>query len=197
MTARQIEENSNHRVVQVSLPFELTIRLIQLAFEKMNAEVLEVKAKKKRGAVAAKKSNQENTFADQMLVLIEEKEDQCNLFVFSTAVKPEDQPEKKRQLNNILTFEKFMRLMVFDTVRQYRKSFLQQTIEETRKKEAHEILEISPNANREEIISAYRQKVKLYHPDQVSRMAEEFKELAENRMKTINAAFKEMMERHG
>ena len=155
---------------------------------------MEVKAKKKRGAVAAQRTDQTQAWLDQMLVLVEEKDDQCSLHVFSTAIKPENKPEKARQEQNILMFEKYMRLLVFDTVRQYRKSFLDQTIEETKKKKPHEILDVSPNASKAEIDAAYRQKVKLYHPDQVSRMAEEFRDLAESRMKLINDAYKSMKE---
>lgn len=38
-------------------------------------------------------------------------------------------------------------------------------------------------------MAAYRQMAKMYHPDRVANLAPEFIELAEERMKEINAAY--------
>lgn len=54
---------------------------------------------------------------------------------------------------------------------------------------AHEILEVAPNASEDEIRAAYRKLVQMYHPDKVSGLGPEFGELAERRMKEINAAY--------
>jgi len=56
-------------------------------------------------------------------------------------------------------------------------------------KSAYEILNLVPGADRETIRSAYREMVKLYHPDKVASLAPEFQELAELRMKEINVAY--------
>jgi hypothetical protein len=53
---------------------------------------------------------------------------------------------------------------------------------------AWETLGLKPGASDEEISSAYRNLAKMYHPDRVSGMAPEFREVAERRMKEINAA---------
>jgi preprotein translocase subunit Sec63 len=53
----------------------------------------------------------------------------------------------------------------------------------------YEILDIEPTASREEIAKAYRKMAKKYHPDTVADLAPEFRELAEKRMKAINAAY--------
>jgi hypothetical protein len=53
----------------------------------------------------------------------------------------------------------------------------------------YEVLKVSPGATREEVTFAYRQMAKLYHPDKVAALAPEFQEMAEVRMKEINAAY--------
>jgi Protein of unknown function (DUF4236)/DnaJ domain len=50
-------------------------------------------------------------------------------------------------------------------------------------------LGLSPSASSEEIVSAYRSMAKMYHPDRLANLAPEFIELAETRMKEINAAY--------
>lgn len=60
---------------------------------------------------------------------------------------------------------------------------------------AREILGVGPVASEEEIVVAYRKMARLYHPDRVEGLGPEFKELAERRMKEINAAYKELRDR--
>lgn len=54
---------------------------------------------------------------------------------------------------------------------------------------AHQILGIEIGSSPEQIVAAYRQMAKMYHPDRVANLAPEFIELAEERMKEINAAY--------
>jgi DnaJ-class molecular chaperone len=54
---------------------------------------------------------------------------------------------------------------------------------------AYEVLQVQRAASQEEITSAYRRMVQQYHPDKVANLAPEFRELAERRMKEINAAY--------
>lgn len=58
---------------------------------------------------------------------------------------------------------------------------------------AHKVLNVSDNSSKEEITSAYKKLAQQYHPDKVTGLAPEFRELAEKRMKEINAAYKELM----
>ncbi len=60
-------------------------------------------------------------------------------------------------------------------------------------KSPYEVLQISPSAKRDEVTAAYRQMARLYHPDKVASLAPEFQELAELRMKEINAAYQSLM----
>lgn len=53
----------------------------------------------------------------------------------------------------------------------------------------YEVLGIREDASWREIAAAYRQKAQQYHPDKMAGLASEFQELAEERMKEVNAAY--------
>jgi DNA segregation ATPase FtsK/SpoIIIE-like protein len=57
------------------------------------------------------------------------------------------------------------------------------------RKSPFEILGVRADSSIEEISKAYRKMATLYHPDKVAQLAPEFQELAETRMKEINAAY--------
>ncbi len=59
----------------------------------------------------------------------------------------------------------------------------------------HEVLGVSPTASRDEIQAAYKSLARQYHPDRVTSLGEEFRQLAERRMKAINAAYAALMAR--
>lgn len=54
----------------------------------------------------------------------------------------------------------------------------------------YEILGVSLDASQEEIKTAYRRMVRMYHPDKVASLAPEYRAIAEQRMKEINAAYR-------
>jgi hypothetical protein len=54
---------------------------------------------------------------------------------------------------------------------------------------AYKLFGLVPPASRDEISSAYHRLAAMYHPDKVAHLAPEFKALAEERMKEINAAY--------
>ncbi len=56
-------------------------------------------------------------------------------------------------------------------------------------KDPYEILGVDRGATIEEIKRAYHRKAAKYHPDKVSHLGEEFRELAEEKFKEINWAF--------
>jgi hypothetical protein len=66
----------------------------------------------------------------------------------------------------------------------------QYPMSDSQTKSAHDILGISVNAPIDEINAAYHKMAKMYHPDKVASLAPEFQELAERRMKAINAAYR-------
>ena len=58
-----------------------------------------------------------------------------------------------------------------------------------RARSPHDILGVRRGASGDEITSAYHRLVQMYHPDRVANLAPEFRDLAERRMKEINAAY--------
>lgn len=74
-----------------------------------------------------------------------------------------------------------------------------QTKKETHKEPAskeenpYTALNVSPGASWEEISAAYRKMAQMYHPDKVAGLAApEYREIAERRMKAINAAYEQL-----
>ncbi len=59
----------------------------------------------------------------------------------------------------------------------------------------YEVLGVDSGASQEEISSAYRKLVQQYHPDRVADLGPELREVAEHRMKEINAAYQELKKR--
>ena len=68
--------------------------------------------------------------------------------------------------------------------------------EEERKRQeqrdAYEVLGISRAASEAEIRAAYKRESLKYHPDRVSHLGEEFKVIAEKKMREINRAFERL-----
>ncbi len=59
-----------------------------------------------------------------------------------------------------------------------------------------EILDVTPNASKQEIQSAYKQAVKKYHPDKLSHLGEEFSTLANEKFLAIQKAYDTLMKEH-
>lgn len=59
----------------------------------------------------------------------------------------------------------------------------------------NEILGVPASATREEICRAYKSRISQYHPDKVTRMGPEIREVAEQKSKEINDAYRAALER--
>jgi len=59
-----------------------------------------------------------------------------------------------------------------------------------------EILEVSPDATREEIETRYRELMKQYHPDRVTHLGKEFQELAHEKAVEIQGAYQALIGNH-
>jgi len=59
------------------------------------------------------------------------------------------------------------------------------------------VLGLSPGASFTEIKAAYRKLSMQYHPDKVGHLGEEFKKVAEEKMKEINQAYEFLKKKHG
>ena len=57
------------------------------------------------------------------------------------------------------------------------------------KRDYYEILGVAKGASAEELKKAYRKLCLQYHPDKVGHLGEEFKRVAEEKMKEINVAY--------
>jgi len=55
--------------------------------------------------------------------------------------------------------------------------------------EAYSILEVNGNSNSEEIKTAYKKKIKEYHPDRLSGLGAELQQLAHQKTQEINSAY--------
>lgn len=60
---------------------------------------------------------------------------------------------------------------------------------ETRSFDPWQVLEIPSGSTQEEIKRAHRQQSKLYHPDKVSQLGKDLRDMAENKTKDINRAY--------
>ncbi len=60
-----------------------------------------------------------------------------------------------------------------------------------------EILGLTPGASWEEIRKAYRTLSMQYHPDKVNHLGEEFRRVAEEKMKELNVAYQHLEKRFG
>ena len=59
-------------------------------------------------------------------------------------------------------------------------------------KSAYLILEIDSSVTNDEVKKAYRKMAKKYHPDKVAHLGEELQELAEEKFKSVNKAYKDI-----
>jgi len=56
-------------------------------------------------------------------------------------------------------------------------------------KSAYKILEITPESTDQELKKAYRKIASKYHPDKVTHLGDDFKNLAEEKFKAVNNAY--------
>ena len=66
-----------------------------------------------------------------------------------------------------------------------------------REERYYEILGLSPGATFEEIKAAYRKLSMQYHPDKVNHLGEEFRRVAEEKMKELNEAYQFLKKKFG
>lgn len=64
-------------------------------------------------------------------------------------------------------------------------------------KSAYKILEITPKATDQELKKAYRKIASKYHPDKVTHLGNEFKNLAEEKFKAVNDAYQSIKKERG
>lgn len=63
---------------------------------------------------------------------------------------------------------------------------------EPKTSDPYSVLHVPRTATDSEITRAYRNLVQMYHPDKVEGLAPEYREIADTRMKAINAAYEQV-----
>ena len=58
--------------------------------------------------------------------------------------------------------------------------------------DAHDVLGVSPSASHEAIQTAYRARMKEYHPDKVAHLGEELQKLANEKSQDIQRAYRQL-----
>jgi hypothetical protein len=61
----------------------------------------------------------------------------------------------------------------------------------------YKVLQVEPTATWEEIVAAHRHQARVHHPDRLFGQSEEEKEVGEDRIRIINAAYQELRVRRG
>ncbi|MBW1731023.1 MAG: DnaJ domain-containing protein [Deltaproteobacteria bacterium] len=65
--------------------------------------------------------------------------------------------------------------------------------DEQREKDPYQVLGLRRGASLQDVHKAYRELASKYHPDKVSHLGHEFRDLAEKRFKEINEAYQKIL----
>jgi len=102
-------------------------------------------------------------------------------------------PVPQNELEKARTIAVFLKISQYDlrTIEAKYTYHRQRQATETRENDVHfyAVLGLEPGADMETIKKSYRQLSMKYHPDKVSHLGDEFKKIAEEKMKEINAAY--------
>jgi len=115
--------------------------------------------------------------------------------VYTKDPVPQNELEKARQIGVFLDISQYD-LRTIEAKYTYHR---QRQATETRENDVHfyAVLGLEPGADMETIKKSYRQLSMKYHPDKVSHLGDEFKTVAEEKMKEINAAYDFFKRKHG
>jgi len=115
--------------------------------------------------------------------------------VYTKDPVPQNELEKARQIGVFLDISQYD-LRTIEAKYTYHR---QRQATETRENDVHfyAVLGLEPGADMETIKKSYRQLSMKYHPDKVSHLGDEFKTVAEEKMKEINAAYDFFKRKYG
>ncbi len=115
--------------------------------------------------------------------------------VYTKDPVPQNELEKARQIGIFLDISQYD-LRTIEAKYTYHR---QRQTTEARENDVHfyAVLGLEPGADMETIKKSYRQLSMKYHPDKVSHLGDEFKKVAEEKMKEINAAYDFFKRKYG
>lgn len=173
----------NQRILKVNLPFEATMLLIRQALDMTRAHVEQIESGERRGVALATHGFNFWSRGENIMILVETSNAQTIVRMVSKSASLNTRRDWGKNRRNLDGIEKAMqRLLASRQESLFAPGLLN---EDT----PYKVLDIAPDATRAEIVEAYHQKVRLYHPDRLAGLAPELRELAEERMKAINAAY--------
>jgi DnaJ-domain-containing protein 1 len=181
----------SQRILKVNLPFEQTMALIQQALETTHARINQIEIRERRGVALAAKGFSFWSWGEKIMILVEANGTQTIVRLLSKSAQVKVRRDWGKNRRNLDGIEQAMQRLVI-----CQETLSPQTFLVSEEDTPYKVLDISLNASRAEVLEAYRQKVRLYHPDRLSGLAPELRQLAEERMKAINAAF-EWINEHG
>lgn len=117
-------------------------------------------------------------------------ESRLQLIHFLLGISSADGQVHKNEIDVIELIARYINLNSSDFI-----SIKSMFIEET--DSAYKILEITPEANEEEIKKAYRKLAVKYHPDKVSHLGEEIQNSAKEKFQKLNAAYEKIKKQRG
>jgi hypothetical protein len=188
----------------VNLPFTLAFPLILNTLQNMGAVQLEQEHNLQRGIIFARMAPGPHSAGEDLLVLAEEKSTRTAVRIASKSSTPGALADFGKNQQNVDRFEALLN----DRVLNVQKSTNDWETSAAKKQNAqprpispqkpsnhspYQVLDVAPGANQDEITSAYRHKVKKYHPDRLAGLPVEFRSIADDWMKVINAAYEELI----
>ncbi|MCE1253315.1 MAG: J domain-containing protein [Anaerolineae bacterium] len=174
------------RILKINLSFDQTMRLVRMALENTKTQLEQEEAGGRRGVILASKGFSFWSWGEKIMILVEANGFQTIVRLVSKSAKAKTRRDWGKNRRNLNSLESCMQRLV----REQGSNFLPGSFEEDT---PYKVLDVSPQSTREELIEAYRQKVRLYHPDLMVGLAPELRQLAEDRMKAINAAYRHVL----
>jgi DnaJ-domain-containing protein 1 len=176
------------RILKVDLPFDQTMVLIKKALEVTHTRINQIEVRERRGVALATTGFSFWSWGEKIMVLAEDNGLHTIVRLLSKSSQTKVRRDWGKNRRNLDGIEAAMHRLVVQREALFAPAFSE---EDT----PYKVLDISPDASRAEVLEAYHQKVRLYHPDRLAGLAPELRQLAEERMKAINAAFKQINRR--
>jgi DnaJ like chaperone protein len=111
--------------------------------------------------------------------------------LFTKTVVPEPELRLAKDISG------FLAISAYDQQRIERRYTMRQRQAAIQEEDYYRVLGVEPGADFDRIKAAYRQLSQQYHPDKVAHLGEEFRKVAEEKMKEINEAYQILKKKFG